>query len=81
MKRLNIIIVAEGAIDCNNKPITTDHVKDVSTATQTYSRQLLLGLYRYRAALGVASLADCALWFECSDAHTHTHTPCGKTAS
>uniref|UniRef100_A0A8C7MKU3 6-phosphofructokinase n=1 Tax=Oncorhynchus kisutch TaxID=8019 RepID=A0A8C7MKU3_ONCKI len=29
MKRLNIIIVAEGAIDCNNKPITTDHVKDL----------------------------------------------------
>ncbi|XP_052339274.1 ATP-dependent 6-phosphofructokinase, platelet type isoform X1 [Oncorhynchus keta] len=29
MKRLNIIIIAEGAIDCNNKPITTDHVKDL----------------------------------------------------
>ncbi|XP_062335366.1 ATP-dependent 6-phosphofructokinase, platelet type isoform X7 [Osmerus eperlanus] len=29
MKRLNIIIVAEGAIDCNNKPITTDHVKNL----------------------------------------------------
>uniref|UniRef100_A0A3B4DIB8 ATP-dependent 6-phosphofructokinase n=1 Tax=Pygocentrus nattereri TaxID=42514 RepID=A0A3B4DIB8_PYGNA len=29
MKRLNIIIVAEGAIDRNNKPITTDHVKDL----------------------------------------------------
>lgn len=32
MKRLNIIIVAEGAIDRNNKPITTDDIKNVSTA-------------------------------------------------
>lgn len=31
MKRLNIIIVAEGAIDSSNKTITTDYVKDVST--------------------------------------------------
>lgn len=31
MKRLNIIIVAEGAIDHNNTPITTDYIKDVST--------------------------------------------------
>uniref|UniRef100_A0A3P8ZQ34 6-phosphofructokinase n=1 Tax=Esox lucius TaxID=8010 RepID=A0A3P8ZQ34_ESOLU len=30
-KRLNIIIVAEGAIDCHNKPITTEYIKDVST--------------------------------------------------
>ncbi|XP_061876590.1 ATP-dependent 6-phosphofructokinase, platelet type-like isoform X4 [Entelurus aequoreus] len=29
MKRLNIIIVAEGAIDANNKPITTDFIKDL----------------------------------------------------
>ncbi|XP_032359461.1 ATP-dependent 6-phosphofructokinase, platelet type isoform X8 [Etheostoma spectabile] len=29
MKRLNIIIVAEGAIDRNNAPITTDYVKDL----------------------------------------------------
>lgn len=29
-KRLNIIIVAEGAIDCHNKPITSEKVKDVS---------------------------------------------------
>ncbi|XP_061521785.1 ATP-dependent 6-phosphofructokinase, platelet type isoform X5 [Phycodurus eques] len=29
MKRLNIIIVAEGAIDRNNKPITTDCIKDL----------------------------------------------------
>ncbi|XP_028288489.1 ATP-dependent 6-phosphofructokinase, platelet type isoform X9 [Parambassis ranga] len=29
MKRLNIIIVAEGAIDRNNKPITTDFIKDL----------------------------------------------------
>ncbi|XP_015229054.1 ATP-dependent 6-phosphofructokinase, platelet type isoform X3 [Cyprinodon tularosa] len=29
MKRLNIIIVAEGAIDRNNKPITTDYIKDL----------------------------------------------------
>ncbi|XP_039533942.1 ATP-dependent 6-phosphofructokinase, platelet type [Pimephales promelas] len=28
-KRLNIIIVAEGAIDHNNKPITTDQIKDL----------------------------------------------------
>ncbi|XP_023268692.1 ATP-dependent 6-phosphofructokinase, platelet type-like isoform X6 [Seriola lalandi dorsalis] len=29
MKRLNIIIVAEGAIDHNNKPITTDYIKNL----------------------------------------------------
>ncbi|XP_077364551.1 ATP-dependent 6-phosphofructokinase, platelet type isoform X4 [Festucalex cinctus] len=29
MKRLNIIIVAEGAIDRNNKPITTECIKDL----------------------------------------------------
>ncbi|CAI5673872.1 ATP-dependent 6-phosphofructokinase, platelet type isoform X5 [Oreochromis niloticus] len=29
MKRLNIIIVAEGAIDRNNKPITTEYVKNL----------------------------------------------------
>ncbi|XP_053198205.1 ATP-dependent 6-phosphofructokinase, platelet type isoform X4 [Scomber japonicus] len=29
MKRLNIIIVAEGAIDRNNKPITTEFIKDL----------------------------------------------------
>ncbi|XP_029978782.1 ATP-dependent 6-phosphofructokinase, platelet type isoform X8 [Sphaeramia orbicularis] len=29
MKRLNIIIVAEGAIDQNNKPITTDYIKNL----------------------------------------------------
>ncbi|XP_012995027.1 ATP-dependent 6-phosphofructokinase, platelet type isoform X7 [Esox lucius] len=29
MKRLNIIIVAEGAVDCNNTPITSDNVKDL----------------------------------------------------
>uniref|UniRef100_A0A3P8X271 6-phosphofructokinase n=1 Tax=Cynoglossus semilaevis TaxID=244447 RepID=A0A3P8X271_CYNSE len=28
-KRLNIIIVAEGAIDCQNKPITPDYIKDL----------------------------------------------------
>ncbi|XP_029929538.1 ATP-dependent 6-phosphofructokinase, platelet type isoform X2 [Myripristis murdjan] len=28
-KRLNIIIVAEGAIDCHNKSITTDYIKDL----------------------------------------------------
>uniref|UniRef100_A0A8C5I4D2 6-phosphofructokinase n=1 Tax=Gouania willdenowi TaxID=441366 RepID=A0A8C5I4D2_GOUWI len=28
-KRLNIIIVAEGAIDCHNKPITCDYIKDL----------------------------------------------------
>lgn len=31
-KRLNIIIVAEGAIDCHNKPITSEKVKDVSVS-------------------------------------------------
>ena len=31
MKRLNIIIVAEGAIDRSNTPITTDYIKNVST--------------------------------------------------
>lgn len=31
MKRLNIIIVAEGAIDRSNKAITTDYIKNVST--------------------------------------------------
>lgn len=30
-KRLNIIIVAEGAIDSHNKAITPDYIKDVST--------------------------------------------------
>lgn len=30
--RLNIIIVAEGAIDRRGQPITSDFVKDVSTA-------------------------------------------------
>ncbi|XP_056290230.1 ATP-dependent 6-phosphofructokinase, platelet type isoform X5 [Pseudoliparis swirei] len=29
MKRLNIIIVAEGAIDGSNRPITTDYIKDL----------------------------------------------------
>lgn len=29
-KRLNIIIVAEGAIDYHNKAITPDYIKDVS---------------------------------------------------
>ncbi|XP_062376774.1 ATP-dependent 6-phosphofructokinase, platelet type isoform X2 [Sardina pilchardus] len=29
MKRLNIIIVAEGAIDCNNRPITAGCIKDL----------------------------------------------------
>lgn len=29
-KRLNIIIVAEGAIDSHNKAITPDYIKDVS---------------------------------------------------
>ncbi|XP_042637889.1 ATP-dependent 6-phosphofructokinase, platelet type [Orycteropus afer afer] len=28
-KRLNIIIVAEGAIDCQNKPITSEKIKDL----------------------------------------------------
>uniref|UniRef100_A0A4W5LV53 ATP-dependent 6-phosphofructokinase n=1 Tax=Hucho hucho TaxID=62062 RepID=A0A4W5LV53_9TELE len=28
-KRLNIIIVAEGAIDCHNKPITSNHIKEL----------------------------------------------------
>uniref|UniRef100_A0A8C3AU03 ATP-dependent 6-phosphofructokinase n=1 Tax=Cyclopterus lumpus TaxID=8103 RepID=A0A8C3AU03_CYCLU len=29
MKRLNILIVAEGAIDRSNRPITTDYIKDL----------------------------------------------------
>uniref|UniRef100_A0A3B4G4F8 6-phosphofructokinase n=1 Tax=Pundamilia nyererei TaxID=303518 RepID=A0A3B4G4F8_9CICH len=33
-KRLNIIIVAEGAIDRHNKSITPDYIKDVSTVTK-----------------------------------------------
>uniref|UniRef100_A0A673AR41 6-phosphofructokinase n=1 Tax=Sphaeramia orbicularis TaxID=375764 RepID=A0A673AR41_9TELE len=33
MKRLNIIIVAEGAIDQNNKPITTDYIKNCTGET------------------------------------------------
>lgn len=32
--RLNIIIVAEGAIDMNGKPITSNYVKDVSLKIQ-----------------------------------------------
>lgn len=38
MKRLNIIIVAEGAIDINNKTITTDYIKDVSTELCVWRR-------------------------------------------
>uniref|UniRef100_A0A665XFC4 6-phosphofructokinase n=1 Tax=Echeneis naucrates TaxID=173247 RepID=A0A665XFC4_ECHNA len=33
-KRLNIIIVAEGAIDSHNKAITPDYIKDVSMASR-----------------------------------------------
>lgn len=32
-KRLNIIIVAEGAIDTQNKPITSEQIKDVSVSS------------------------------------------------
>lgn len=42
MKRLNIIIVAEGAIDINNKTITTEYIKDVSTESSCVSRRHLL---------------------------------------
>lgn len=35
-KRLNIIIVAEGAIDCHNKAITPDYIKDVSEQTRGF---------------------------------------------
>lgn len=31
-KRLNIIIVAEGAIDTQNKPITSEQIKEVSVS-------------------------------------------------
>lgn len=41
MKRLNIIIVAEGAIDINNKTITTEYIKDVSTESSCVSRRHL----------------------------------------
>lgn len=42
MKRLNIIIVAEGAIDHNNKHITTDYIKNVSTKLKYGKFQLRL---------------------------------------
>lgn len=45
MKRLNIIIVAEGAIDRNNKPITTDFIKNVSKVWQVQLFELQLRLY------------------------------------
>lgn len=56
MKRLNIIIVAEGAIDRNNKPITTDYIKNVSTelckhVASSSSDCLLYDLYYCTAAL------------------------------
>lgn len=43
-KRLNIIIVAEGAIDCHNKPITSEKVKDVSV--DTFMMQFLFCPYQ-----------------------------------
>lgn len=39
-KRLNIIIVAEGAIDCHNKAITPDYIKDVSTVEKSRTHKL-----------------------------------------
>ena len=35
-QRLNIIIVAEGAIDADGQIITPDHVKDVSTPSMQH---------------------------------------------
>ncbi|XP_059827900.1 ATP-dependent 6-phosphofructokinase, platelet type isoform X2 [Hypanus sabinus] len=43
-KRLNIIIVSEGAIDCNNKPITSDMIKDLVVKRLGYdTRVTILG--------------------------------------
>lgn len=36
--RLNIIIIAEGAIDVNGKPISSTYVKDVSCRSSFYKR-------------------------------------------
>lgn len=41
-KRLNIIIVAEGAIDCHNKAITPDYIKEVSMRSPNNSSCSLL---------------------------------------
>ncbi|XP_072910938.1 ATP-dependent 6-phosphofructokinase, platelet type isoform X2 [Hemitrygon akajei] len=43
-KRLNIIIVSEGAIDCKNKPITSDMIKDLVVKRLGYdTRVTILG--------------------------------------
>ncbi|CAI5789014.1 ATP-dependent 6-phosphofructokinase, platelet type isoform X3 [Podarcis lilfordi] len=43
-KRLNIIIVAEGAIDCHNQPITSEQVKDLVVQRLGYdTRVTILG--------------------------------------
>lgn len=39
--RLNIIIIAEGAIDMNGKPISSNYVKDVSVGVRVLSGRLL----------------------------------------
>lgn len=44
--RLNIIIIAEGAIDRNGKPISSSYVKDVSDALWG-ARSFAGGLWRY----------------------------------
>ncbi|XP_041697887.1 ATP-dependent 6-phosphofructokinase, platelet type isoform X1 [Coregonus clupeaformis] len=43
-KRLNIIIVAEGAIDCHHKPITTNHIKELVVSSLGFdTRVTILG--------------------------------------
>lgn len=42
--RLNIIIIAEGAIDRSGKPISSNYVKDVSTSSGTRGDQRVPGL-------------------------------------
>ncbi|XP_060104093.1 ATP-dependent 6-phosphofructokinase, platelet type isoform X2 [Heteronotia binoei] len=43
-KRLNIIIVAEGAIDCHNKPVTSEQIKDLVVQRLGYdTRVTILG--------------------------------------
>lgn len=64
MKRLNIIIVAEGAIDRSNTPITTDYIKNVSTECVTAATTTTTD---YCPGVGFDSVA---VFLECSVRHT-----------
>lgn len=77
MKRLNIIIVAEGAIDHSNKPITTDYIKNVSTELCVFKEcgKLQLRLPSCMTSITTVLLPWCgfdsvAVFLECSVRHT-----------